>query len=211
MGVRAQSMRQVMIDVTKARLAGAKDAAVGRRSGLLVPHAGEGARRVEHIQVGHRPAAGGVELQIMAKYGAGRLPAEAYFVDLGRPDLGEIEAGLYGQLRKTGVVLQARDSFFGNREKQLCVAHNTCGRVMHLRIVDPQCQHSVVFIPDSAREITARTRYVRALPSPLRTQPSASKQRRSLHCLAKSVPGNTAKLGCCAVLEAVPRIKIQSR
>src|SRR5262249_10603849 len=59
--------------------------------------------------------------------------------------------------------------------------------------------------------IAARTRYVLTLRSPVRTQPSASKQRRSLHCLAKSVPGNTAKLGCCALPEAVSRIKIQSR
>src|SRR6516164_5769727 len=149
-----------MIDVTKARLAGGKDAAVRRRSGLLVPHAGEVARRVEHIQVGYGPAAGGVELQIVTKHGACRLPAEAYFVDLGGADLGEIEAGLDRQLGKTGVVFQARDSFFGHREKQLSVAHNTCGRVMHLRIVDPQCQHSVVVIPDSASEIKARTRYL---------------------------------------------------
>ena len=44
-------------------------------------------------------------------------------------------------LQKSGVVLEPGDAFFRNREQEFAVANDARGRVVHLRIVDPQCQH----------------------------------------------------------------------
>ena len=53
----------------------------------------------------------------------------------------EIQTGLNRQLRKSRIMLYAADALFRHREQQLSIARNTRRRVMHLRIINAQCQH----------------------------------------------------------------------
>src|SRR5262249_1955979 len=78
------------------------------------------------------------------------LPAEADFVHIGSRNFREVEAGLNGGLRKACVVRHARNRLFSNREQQFAVAHDACGGIVHLRIVDSEGGHEpacAVFLP----------------------------------------------------------------
>jgi len=39
-------------------------------------------------------------------------------------------------------MLQSADTFLGNREKQFPIAHKTSRRIMHLGIVQTECDHA---------------------------------------------------------------------
>ena len=98
-------------------------------------------RGVQHVQIADRPLARGIQFQVVTKRRARSLPADAHFVDLVGSNLGEIKAGLDRKAGKAGVVLYATDAFFGNREKQFAIAHQAGGGIVHLRIVETECDH----------------------------------------------------------------------
>src|SRR5258708_505322 len=109
---------------------------------VLVLHAGELARGIQNIQIGSRPAARGVEAQILAKRCAGGLPTDTDFIHLGSGDFCKIEASLNSQSRETRVVLYAADALLGDSEEQLAVLHQARRRIVHLRIVESKGDHA---------------------------------------------------------------------
>jgi len=72
---------------------------------------------------------------------ARRLPTKTNFIDLPGSDFREVETGLNGESGETGIMLEARDALFRHGEKQFAVAHNACGGIVHLRVVNSDCQH----------------------------------------------------------------------
>src|SRR5260370_22887235 len=106
-----------------------------------MPHAQKMPRRVQGIPIGDRGRPGGKALQVVAKSCARALPPETHFVELVRPRFGEIEARTNRKVRKPRIVFDAAEPFFRYGEKDLTVAHNTCGRVVHLGIVDAKSHH----------------------------------------------------------------------
>ncbi len=75
----------------------------------------------------------------------GRLPAEAHFIHLLRVHLREIQARSNGVLRKPRVMFHPAEALFGHGKQQLAVAHDARRGIMHLRIINPQCQHRLLF------------------------------------------------------------------
>src|SRR5260370_15071308 len=106
-----------------------------------MPHAQKMLRRVQDIQIGEGGRSGGKALQVVPKSCARALPPETHFVELVRPRFGEIEARTNREVRKPRIVFDAAEPFFRYGEKNLTVAHNTCGRVVHLGIVDAKSHH----------------------------------------------------------------------
>ncbi len=125
-------MRQVMIDEAKTRLACTEQPAVRSSPRFLMPHAEKMARGIEDVHIGERPSVRCVKFQVVAINGAGRLPAETYFVYLCCCDSCKIEAGLDGEFREACIVLDTRDALFRDREEQLAVAHDAGGGIVHL-------------------------------------------------------------------------------
>ena len=126
----------MMIDETETRFGGSEVAGKRIRAAALMPHAGEMAGGVEHIEIRNGPLRGGEKLQIVAIGGGGRLPANADFINLIGAQLRKIEAGLNGEIREAGIVFETADALFGYGEKQLAIANQASGGVMHLRIVE---------------------------------------------------------------------------
>ena len=116
-GIGADGVGEMMIHETELRLGRAKLTRKAPRAAALVPHAEKLARRVQNTEIAGGPAAGGEKFQVMAKRCARSLPSKTYFIDLAGRDFREIEAGLNGELREAGIMLEAADAFLGNSEK----------------------------------------------------------------------------------------------
>jgi len=112
------------------------------RPAFLMPHAQEVQRRIHPVEIGKRHFPRGVALQIVPEDRPGRLPAEAHFVQLLRSHIGEVEARSNGIFGETSIVLQPADALFRHRKQKFAVARDARRRIMHLRIINPQCQHS---------------------------------------------------------------------
>ena len=119
-------------------------------STLLMPHAQEVQRRIQPIQIAQRHFPRGVAFQIVAVHRPRCLPAETHFVQLFCPDIREVQACSNGIFRESGVMLQPADALFRHREQQFAVAHNARRRIMHLRIINPQRQHSSSVSPHTS-------------------------------------------------------------
>ena len=85
-GIGAERVGQMVIHKAESRLGGTELAREGIRAAILVPHAGEMARGVQHVQIAEGPLAGGIKLQVVAKRGARSLPADANLIDLIRAE-----------------------------------------------------------------------------------------------------------------------------
>ncbi len=133
-------MSEMMVDKAVAGFRGTKLPPKRILSAVLVLHAGELARGIQNIQIGSRPAARGVEAQILAKRCAGGLPTDTDLIHLGGSDFCKIEARLDGQGRETRVY--AADAFLGDSEEQLAVSHQARRRIVHLRIVESKGNHA---------------------------------------------------------------------
>lgn len=80
------------------------------------------------------------------------LPAEANFVELVRPDSGEIETGLNGISGEAAVVLQAAEALLSDGEKKLAIADDARRRIMRPGIVEAQGDHLFgITLTDSRR------------------------------------------------------------
>src|SRR5258706_15278128 len=110
-------MRKMVINKPHSRFRFPERTAKRFHSRLLMPQTQKIARRIQHVQIIQRPAAAGVQLQIMPVQSAGSLPAEANFIDIRSGNLCEVETSLNGELRKPGVMFLAGDSLFRNRKK----------------------------------------------------------------------------------------------
>src|SRR5437764_11254061 len=67
-------------------------------------------------------------------------------------DVGKIQACSNRVLRESRIMFRAADAFFRHRKNKLAVAHQARRRIMHLRIVNPQCDHAIpesLLYPDS--------------------------------------------------------------
>jgi hypothetical protein len=108
---------------------------------ILVGHAGILPRGVQHIQVGNGILAAQHAFQIRREEAAGGGPSLADEIELVRSDSGEIEAGADGESGKPGIMLDPADAFLGHGKEQFAVARDTCGRIVHLRIIKTKSDH----------------------------------------------------------------------
>src|SRR5262249_13333381 len=81
-GVRADGMRKMMINVSHARLHGTKLPSENLCSTLLTPHARKMPRRIQEVHPAGSHTAGREAFQIMTKGGAWFGPAKTYFVQV---------------------------------------------------------------------------------------------------------------------------------
>src|SRR5260370_4677373 len=140
--IRADGVREVMIDKPHLRACWPELLREFLRSALLMPHAQEAQRRIQPVEIrqGHFPR--GIALQIVPEYRPRRLPAKTHFVQLLRSQLREVQTRSNGVFRKAGIVLQPADALFRHGKQHLSVSRDARRRIMHLRIVNPQRQHS---------------------------------------------------------------------
>src|SRR5260370_5437960 len=140
--VRADGVRKVMIDKPHLRARWPELLRESLPPAFLMPHAQEVQRGIQSVQVRQRHFPGGVTFQIVPEDGPRRLPTETHLVQLLRSHFREVQAHSTGVFSKAGIVLQAADALLCHGKQQVAVAHNARRRIMHLRIVNPKCQHS---------------------------------------------------------------------
>src|SRR4029077_18481685 len=150
-------MGQVVIHKPHVRLGLAKMLHKSCPSGFLVPHAGKVPRGIKYIEITDGPTGCRKEFQVVPVNGSGCLPAETYFVQSLRSGIRKLQASVNRQFREACVVLHPADPLFRYGEEQLSIAHDARRRIMHLRIVDPQCDHGTTRIPVSFGWLIANT------------------------------------------------------
>ena len=64
-------------------------------------------------------------------------------VELIGPHTRKIEAGANGVVRKAGIVFDPADALLGHGKKQLAVPRDARGRIVHLRVVEAECDHAI--------------------------------------------------------------------
>ncbi len=110
----------------------------------LVPHAGETSRGVEQIEIGNRPFAIRVELEVVSISRTGRLPTGTNLIHLIGSNLREIETSLNSQLREPSIVFKSAEAFFRHSKQKFAIANKTSRRIVRLRIVNTESDHSDV-------------------------------------------------------------------
>ena len=140
-GVSADGVREMMIHETKPRARGTEIAQKRFLAALLVPDAGEIARGIDEIEKSGTRATFREAFQIVTEKSAPLLPAKADKIEIGGVYTGEVETRPDRADRKAGVVLGAAQSFFGDGEERLAIAHDARRGVVHLRVVDPKRNH----------------------------------------------------------------------
>lgn len=134
-------MGHMMVDKTHLRFGRAEMVSELFESAILVGHAREHARHVQHVVIVDRELAFGESFQVVHDHLVRRGPARTHGAQLVGAHAGKIEAGANGVVGKSGVVLDTADAFLGHGVEQFTVAGDTCGRIVHLRIIKSEGDH----------------------------------------------------------------------
>src|SRR6266550_4397776 len=193
----------------------------GPESAILVRHACVQPRGIQHIQIGNWILTAQEALQICGKDGAGSRPALADEIELVGPHLYKVQAGTNGEARKGCIVLDPADALLGHGKKQLAVTRNARGRIMHLRIVEAQSDHSprtldflpahqVIALPSpvtSSTEPPAAVTVSRTVATsnavPRQLFPASSIGRPSAVVIRRPRPGSPRELGISTIRHAI--------
>jgi hypothetical protein len=98
-------------------------------------------RGVQHVQIADRPLERGIQTSGRDETSRQEFASRRTLRRPVNSNLGEIETGSDREAGKPGVVLYVTDAFFSNREEQFAIAHEAGGRIVHLRIVETECDH----------------------------------------------------------------------
>ena len=132
----------MVIHKTHLRLRGAKVMRETVESAVLVRHARVQTRGIQNIQVRCRILAGRRNIssprQIL-RSGAGH-PWQTKSSWSGR-NFRKIQACANRMVRKAGIVLDPADALLGHGKQQFAVAGNARRGIVHLRIVESDCDH----------------------------------------------------------------------
>src|SRR5579862_1560213 len=96
----------------------------------------------DEIDVVQRKRAGGHALQIVLESFNCRRPSKADKIELIGANAGRSQAGLNRERRKSRVMFQAAQTFFGYREKNVAIAGNADRGIVHFRIVDTEADQA---------------------------------------------------------------------
>src|SRR5258708_29364774 len=111
------------------------------KTAVLVRHAGKRTCYVESVGIIQRKLAAGKTPYITQKHAMRRGPTRADCVELTCAYFREIQACADGVVWKAGIVFDPANAFLSDSEQQFAIPSNARGRVVHLRIVEPQRNH----------------------------------------------------------------------
>src|SRR5260370_13673970 len=100
--------------------------------------------RIQPRGMGKRQFPGGGALKIMPEDRPRCLPAETPLVQLLRLHIGEVQARSNGIFRKAGIMFQPADALLRHCKQKFAVPHDARRGIMHLRVVNPQCDHALL-------------------------------------------------------------------
>src|ERR1700730_11157893 len=96
----------------------------------------------QKVEISEGKSSCGEALQVVAKSRTRGGPAKTHFVELVSTQACKVQASSNRHSWKPSVMLDPADAFFGDRDEQLPIADNACGRIMHLVVVESERNHS---------------------------------------------------------------------